>query len=129
MNKIEIDVNKLYIRTIMLIGADYGIERNIRETYREYADRIIEEIKSGKNIRKEDFIGTSDFQCKLGIMKKDYIENKNELKNENIILLNKDGRYQIIKNEMIIGEYRDEAVKFYDEPMELDLECFVDLQG
>ena len=93
MNKIEIDANKLYIRTIMLIGADYGIERDIRETYREYADRIIEEIKSGKSIKKEDFIGTNDFMCKLGIMKKDYIKNKNELKNENIILLNKDGRY------------------------------------
>lgn len=128
MNKIEIDLSKLSIGTIMIIGEEYGIKRDIRETYRDYADRIIEEIRSGKSFKRDDFIGVSDFQCRFTLLD-NYIKNKNELKNKNIILLNKDGKYQIIKNEMVIGEYRDEVVKFYDKPMELNLECFIDLQG
>lgn len=128
MNKIKIDLSKLSIGTIMRIGEEYDIERDVRETYREYADRVVEEIRSGKSFKRDDFIGVSDFQCRFMLLD-NYIKNKNELKNKNIICLNKNGRYQIIKNEMVIGEYRDEAIKFYDEPMELDLECFVDLQG
>lgn len=128
MNKIEIDLNKLSIGTVMIIGEEYGIERDIRETYREYADRIVEEIRSGKSFQRDDFIGVSNFKQSF-VLLNNYIKNKNELKNENIILLNKDGRYQIIRNEKVIGEYRDEVVKFYDKLMELNLECFIDLQG